>query len=79
MCDSPLERGGGVCYARAMKRGKTHPCQRTSHPATSREGIKIRLIINYLRIRHYKVRSNPELCGTEHVGDCFVPYNDGLF
>jgi len=38
-CAIPLLRGAEGCvYARAMKRGKTHPCQRTSHPAPSREG-----------------------------------------
>lgn len=33
-CESPLERGGGVCLARRI----THPCRRTISHAPSQEG-----------------------------------------
>jgi hypothetical protein len=39
MCESPLERGGGVCLC---TRNETR-CQRASHRAPSREGNKNRV------------------------------------
>jgi hypothetical protein len=35
LCDSPLERGGGVC---CTKCGRTHPRHNTSHHTPSQEG-----------------------------------------
>jgi len=46
MCGSPLERGGGVCYTRAMKRWQTHPCHGSIYRAPSREGNKKILLLD---------------------------------
>jgi hypothetical protein len=39
MCESPLERGGGVCFTYGEERWQTHPCHCSARRAPSQEGI----------------------------------------